>query len=98
MRKFEKSKEVFFEFQIEGSKKTYKIPLAASMPLTDMLYLKEQDAKGNGLEAQMGMLRKYMKDDADALPAETVTAILKAWADESKAYGAGVGESSASPE
>lgn len=98
MRKFGKTKEVFFEFQIEGKKKTYKIPIAASMPITTMLYLKEQDAKGKGLEAQIEMLRKYMGDDVDTLPAETITEILKAWAEESKEYGASVGESSASPE
>lgn len=92
MRKFEKTKEVFFEFQIEGSKKVYKVPVAASMPITEMLYLKEQDAKGKGLEAQIEMLRKYMGDVVDELTSEMVTEILREWAKESQDFGASVGE------
>ena len=33
MRKFGKDSPEFFVFQIEGSKKTYKIPLAASLTI-----------------------------------------------------------------
>lgn len=91
MRQFGKA-QTFFEFQIEGSKKVYKIPIAASLPLTEILYIKEMDAKGKGLEAQVEMLRKYMGDDVDELTSETVTEILRAWANESKEYGASVGE------
>lgn len=92
MRKFEKTKQVFFEFQIEGSKKVYKVPIAASMPITEMLYLKEQDAKGKGLEAQIEMLRKYMGDVVDELTSEMVTEILREWAKESQDIGASAGE------
>lgn len=92
MRKFGKTKQVFFEFQIEGSKKVYKVPIAASMPITEMLYLKEQDAKGKGLEAQIEMLRKYMGDVVDELTSEMVTEILREWAKESQDIGASVGE------
>lgn len=92
MRKFEPKKKTYFEFQIEGTKKTYKIPVAASLPINELLMIKEQDEKGNGFEAQMAMLRKYMGDEVDDFSAETVTEILRAWAAESRGEGATAGE------
>lgn len=92
MRKFGKDAPEFMEFQIEGSKKTYKIPLAASLPVGDLMAMKEAGAD-NLFEVQVKILRKHIGDVVDDLPIATVSAILKAWGEESNGQGASVGES-----
>ena len=89
MRTFGTDKPEFFIFQIEGSEEVYKIPLAASMPSKILL-----DLRGD-FESQIEMLRKYMGDIVDDIPATTLSEILKAWSEESRGQGASVGESEA---
>lgn len=95
MRRFGQEAKEFFEFQIEGSDVIYKIPLAGSMPVSVLLDMQAADARGEGFEVQMDMLRKYMGDAVDDLTAVMATQILQAWAEESRGQGATVGESSA---
>lgn len=95
MRRFGQEKKEYFEFQIEGSDVIYKIPLAASMPVSTLLSMRDGDAEGKGFEAQMEMLRKYMGDGVDQLTATMASDILKAWGEESREQGASVGESQA---
>lgn len=95
MRKFGKEAAKVFEFQIEGSEKIYKIPLAASLPSAELLELQKADEKGEGFFAQREMLRKYMGDIVDELTVSTLGDILKAWAEESTAQGEDPGESQA---
>lgn len=87
MRQFTKDAPDLFIFQIEGSEKTYKIPLAASMPVKTLMKMQY------GLEGQVEILEKYMGSDIDELTVTEVTAILKAWSDASTNQGASVGES-----
>ena len=89
MRTFGNDKPEFFVFQIEGSEEVYKIPLAASMPSKILLGLR------GDFESQIEMLRKYMGDIVDDIPATTLSEILKAWSEESRGQGASVGESEA---
>lgn len=90
MRQFTTDAPEFFSFQLEGSDKVYKIPLAASMPVKVLLSI------DGSLQSQMAMLEKYMGDAAGELSASTVGEILKAWSQASKDQGASVGESKAS--
>ena len=92
MRTFGEVKE-YFEFQLEGSEKIYQIPLAASLPASIMINMKNADKRDEGFEAQYEMLRKYMGDDVEELSSSMATNILEAWAEESNENGASPGES-----
>lgn len=97
MRRFGEEAQAHLTFQLRGSDTVYQIPLAASMPVSVLLSMQEADNIGgdSGFRAQVEMLRKYMGDVVDDLTAGTLGDILKAWAQESKAQGASVGESPA---
>ncbi|MDO4527433.1 MAG: hypothetical protein Q4C03_01450 [bacterium] len=95
MRRFGQEKKEYFEFQLEGSDVVYKIPLAASMPVSLLLSMRDGDAEGKGFEAQLEMLRKYMGNAVDTLTATMASDILRAWGEESSEQGASVGESQA---
>ena len=90
MRKFTKDAPEFFAFQIEGDKKTYKIPLAASMTNKQILEFNEI---GDNYFKQIKWLKGFMGDAVDDLTAAETGAILRAWADASKEQGASAGES-----
>ncbi len=90
MRKYGTDAPEFFIFQLEGSEEVYKIPIAASMPLKHLMKMK------GGFEGQVEMLRAYMGDTVDDIPAGTLGEILEAWSTYTKEQGASVGESSAS--
>ena len=92
MRVFTKDAPQFFSFQMEGSETVYKIPLAASMPTKTLKLI------DNGFDSQVEMLREYIGDDVDEMPAGMVKDIMTAWMDASKEQGASVGESKASSE
>ena len=51
MRQFAKDAPEFFVFQMEGSEKTYRIPLAASMPVKTLMKMQ------NGFEGQVEILK-----------------------------------------
>ena len=98
MRHFGTDAPEFFVFKIGDSEKLYKIPLAASMPMSDLMYMEEAVSDRERFKAQYEILKKYAGDVVDELPAGTISEILQAWLDESNGVGASVGESSASSE
>ena len=93
MRQFGKDAPDFFCFQIKGDKKTYKIPLAASMPYSILKRMHDHSNDPDEFDVQVDMLRKYMGSIVDELDANTLSDILKAWSDKSLEQGATMGES-----
>ena len=92
MRTFGEVKQ-YFEFRLEGDDKVYKIPLAASMPAVTILRMRDADKNGEGFDAQLAMLKRYMGDVVDDLSVDVANAILEAWGEESNKQGASAGES-----
>lgn len=93
MRTFGKELTEFFEFQLEGDDKTYRIPLAAAMPYGVLNKISKASKSEDSLSVQVEMLRKYMGDVVDELPVGVISGILQAWVEESAKAGASVGES-----
>lgn len=93
MRTFGRELTEFFEFQLEGDDKTYRIPLAASMPFGVLNKIQKASKSEDSLAIQVDMLRKYMGDIVDELPVGVISGILQAWVEESAKAGASVGES-----
>lgn len=89
MRNFSIDAPKFFCFSIGDSEKVYKVPLAASMPIPVLKLLDD------GVMGQYELLKKYLGDDLDEIPAEVFNQIMKAWEDASKEQGATPGESEA---
>ena len=92
MRTFSNDAPEFFAFKIEGSKKMYKIPLAASLTTKQIRGL---DESGENYYKQVEWLRQFVGDLVDDLTPNTVVDIIKAWSQESKDNGASPGESKA---
>lgn len=86
MRKFG-SKSETFRFQVEGSDKTYEVPLGTSLPVGDLIAMED-----GTLRSQVEVLRKYAGEDVDGFSAGLVRDILNAWAEESTENGASPGE------
>lgn len=93
MRTFGRELTEFFEFQLEGDDKTYRIPLAAAMPFGVLNRIQKASKSEDSLAIQVDMLRKYMGDVVDELPVGVISGILQAWVEESAKAGASVGES-----
>ena len=93
MRTFGRELTEFFEFQLEGDDKTYRIPLAAAMPYGVLNKISKASKSEDSLSVQVEMLRKYMGDVVDELPVGVISGILQAWVEESAKAGASVGES-----
>ena len=93
MRTFGRELTEFFEFQLEGDDKTYRIPLAAAMPFGVLNKIQKASKTEDSLAIQVEMLRKYMGDVVDELPVGVISNILQAWVEESAKAGASVGES-----
>ena len=98
MRKFGNDAPEFMSFTLGTSKKVYKMPLAASMPMSVALRFAEiaaldEEAQGaESLRLQLDLLRRYIGDEADELTSAQVAEIFTAWAEESEAQGATPGE------
>lgn len=99
MRKFGESTPEVMEFAVGGSEKTYKMPLAASMPFETSLRFAEVAAMPDGeaknlasARLQMEMLRDAMGDDAARVTPAQVAEIFEAWGEESAKQGATTGE------
>jgi len=94
MRTFGTDSPRFMAFKLAGDKTTYKIPLAASMPMSELLELSDAAAKGGAhvLRAQLDLLRKYIGDRADTLTASEVAEVFTAWNEDSADEGASVPE------
>lgn len=91
MRSFRTDSPEFFVFELDG--KTYKIPLATSMPVKDIEALSEAEGNGTGFVYQIDMLRKHMgKAVVDNLPSGVASDILKAWSEATQQTGASAGE------
>ena len=93
MRKFGIDAPDFFAFQLEDDDTIYKIPIAGSMPVKELMKMSKAAGGENLFIAQLEMLNKYMGDVVFDLPASTVGEILRAWDAESNGRGASVGES-----
>ena len=93
MRTFGRELTEFFEFQLEGDDKTYRIPLAAAMPFGVLNKISKASKTEDSLSIQVEMLRKYIGDVVDELPVGVISGILQAWVEESARAGASVGES-----
>ena len=93
MRTFGRELTEYFEFQLEGDDKTYRIPLAAAMPFGVLNKIQKASKTEDSLAIQVEMLRKYMGDVVDELPVGVISNILQAWVEESAKAGASVGES-----
>lgn len=93
MRTFGKELIEYFEFQLEGDEKVYRIPLAAAMPFSLLDRMSKAADTEDRFTAQVDMLRKYMGDVVDDLPVGVLSEILKAWGEESTRAGASMGES-----
>lgn len=93
MRTFGRELTEYFEFQLEGDDKTYRIPLAAAMPFGVLNKIQKASKTEDSLAIQVEMLRKYMGDIVDELPVGVISGILQAWVEESAKAGASVGES-----
>ena len=92
MRTFGKSKVEYFEFQLEGDDRVYKIPLAAHVPYSVLDEMRTAD-EDERFSVQVKMMRMYMGDVVDSLTAGTLSDIIIAWADACNNEGASVGES-----
>jgi len=98
VRKFGNDSPEFMEFTIGKSKKVYRMPLAASMPMSVAVKFAEiatldDDAQGaESAKLQLNLLRRYVGDEADELTSAQVAEIFNAWAEESNAQGATPGE------
>lgn len=82
------------EFAIGDSEKVYKLPLAASLPMSTLIELREVSGAGEveAMRFQVDLLRKYMGDDVDMLTVGDVAAIYEAWNEESSKGGSDLGE------
>lgn len=97
MRTFGAESARYFEFQLAGDDKVYKIPLLAHMPYGQIIKMNEARGREDRFKAQVDMLRAYMGDVVDAIDANTLSDIALAWIEESNSrQGATVGESQAS--
>ena len=94
MRKFGTDKPELMSFTLGDSDKVYKIPLAASMPGSLMLEMKEAYEEGDvaAFKFQIELLRRYIGDVVDKLTAGTIRDIIEAWGIESSEQGATPGE------
>lgn len=92
MRTFSNDAPEFFLFEIEGSKKTYKIPLAASLTTKQ---IRELEEAGQDFNKQVEWLRQFIGDLVDDLTPKTVVDVITAWSQASQENGASSGESSA---
>ena len=90
MRTFEREEQEFFQFQIEGDDKIYKIPSPLHMTNKQMV---ELEKAGNDYSKQVAWLRSVIGDVVDDLTLGETAAIMKGWLDASKESGASVGES-----
>lgn len=95
MRTFGAEKKETFDFMIEGSEKTYSLPLTSAMPVTELNDMMAAQEKGSYVlfRYQVDLMRKYMGDIVDSLTAGTVAEILKAWEEATHETGASTGES-----
>lgn len=93
MRTFGRELTEYFEFQLEGDDKTYRIPLAAAMPFGMLDKMSKAISTEDRFTTQVDMLRKYLGDIVDELPVGVISNILQAWVEESAKAGASVGES-----
>ena len=100
VRNFSNAEAEFLEFTIGKSKKVHRLPLASHMPL-DMLRAvgraaaipDEAERAAASIDAELDILRSYLGEEvASTLTGDIVNAIFSAWAEESAASGADLGE------
>ena len=94
MRKFGNDAPEFLAFTLGESETVYKLPLAASLPVIEVIELQEATNLGGtaALRFQLELLERYGVP-TESLTAGDVGAIYKAWNAASTEQGATVGES-----
>lgn len=90
MRTFSVGKTEYFEFQIEGNEKIYRIPLAGSLTNRELVAFESTNGE---YRAQVGWLRDFLGDVVDDLTPAQTGEILRAWLEATREQGASVGES-----
>ena len=86
-----------FEFKLEGSKKVYRIPLAAYLPYPFMRKMLTVDSDQSFALALLHEFCPELEND-ESVSFGTVNAIFEAWQEASRNDGVEAGESSASSE
>jgi len=86
-----KKNDKMFEFQVEGSKKTYKIPAVASLPINDILAIQklakhlnnadesDQEYETDALELFVNIIQKNEPEVLDLLSYEQFAYLLEAY-------------------
>ena len=94
MRAFGTDAPEFMSFTLGDEETVYKLPLAASLPMSVLLEMGEAASKGDSaaMRCQFDVLRRYMGERADELTAGQVREIFTAWTEESSKQGANPGE------
>lgn len=94
MRTFGTDAPEFMSFKLGDGETVYQIPLASSMPMSELNALGKETSKGGdaATDAELALLRKYIGPIADELTAATVLEIFAAWLEESTKQGATLGE------
>lgn len=95
MRKFGTDKPEVMSFQLGDDKKIYKMPLAASLPVSKLLEMEDVSKKNDYaiLRFQIELLREHIGDVVDTLTSKDIADIFNAWNEESGLQGADTGES-----
>lgn len=94
MKIFSTDSPEFFAFRLEGHDEVYKIPLLASLRISEAKAWTK--ATEDGFLAQVEWLRGYIGDVTEELSVEQAQGILQAWTEATREQGADAGESSAS--
>ena len=93
MLKLKKSDKVF-EFQVEGSKKTYNLPSVSALPINDILAIQklakhidengqtDSDFETEALELFINIIRKNEPEVLDLLSYEQFSYLLEAYFDD----------------
>ena len=100
MRDFSAKQVQEMSFTINGGKTVYKMPLASSMPLgllrkiTRAAGIKDEEKRAEAsIDAQLEILTEYLGAKvAERLEPDLIGEIFSAWAEESDASGADLGE------
>lgn len=94
MRTFSTDSPEFFAFQLEGHDEVFKVPLLASLRISEAKAWTK--ATEDGFLAQVEWLRGYIGDVTEELSVDQAQEILRAWTEATREQGATAGESSAS--
>ena len=95
MRKFGVDKPEMMSFTVGDSDTIYKIPLAASLPVSVLKEMQTAQEKGDieVFNYEVELLRTYIGDAVDGFSVGVIREIFEAWSEDTSAQGAEPGES-----